>query len=44
MAYMLSYDCVKPAGNGQQPFPTKDLPALQQVQLGGNTCAPKTAP
>jgi len=43
MAYMLSYDCVKPAGDGQQPFPTTDLPALQQVQVGGNTCAPKAA-
>jgi len=39
MAYLLAYDCVKPAGNGQQPFPTTDLPALQQVALGGTTCA-----
>jgi alcohol dehydrogenase (cytochrome c) len=41
MAFLLSYDCVKPAGGGQQPFPTTDLPALQQVKLGGATCAPK---
>jgi mono/diheme cytochrome c family protein len=45
MAYMLSYDCVKPSDEGQQPFPTTDSPALQQVQIGGTTCAPKsTAP
>jgi hypothetical protein len=41
MAYLLSYDCVPPAGNGQQAFPTTDLPALQQVTLGGTTCPPK---
>jgi alcohol dehydrogenase (cytochrome c) len=41
MAFMLSYDCVQPAGNGRQPFPTTPSPALQQVQLGSTTCAPK---
>ena len=41
MAFMLSYDCVKPAGNAQQPFPTTDLPSLQQVQLGSTTCPPQ---
>jgi alcohol dehydrogenase (cytochrome c) len=41
LAFLLSYDCVKPAGNGQQPLPTTDLPALQQVTLGATTCAPK---
>jgi alcohol dehydrogenase (cytochrome c) len=41
MAYLLSYDCVQPAGGGQQPFPSEDLPALQQVELGSATCAPK---
>ena len=41
VAFLLSYDCVKPAGNGQQPLPTAALPALQQVTLGGTTCAPK---
>jgi alcohol dehydrogenase (cytochrome c) len=39
MAFLLAYDCVKPAANGEQPFPTTGLPALQQVQLGGTTCA-----
>jgi alcohol dehydrogenase (cytochrome c) len=38
MAFLLSYDCVQPAGNGQQPFPTTDLPGLQQVELGSATC------
>ena len=41
MAFLLSYDCVKPAGDGQQTFPTVPSPALQQVTLGGTTCAPK---
>jgi mono/diheme cytochrome c family protein len=41
MAYLLAYDCVQPAGGGQQPFPSEDLPALQQVQLGSATCAQK---
>ena len=26
---------------GQQPFPTTDLPGLQQVELGGATCPVK---
>jgi glucose dehydrogenase len=34
MAFLLSYDCVQPAGDGQQPFPTSDLPSLQQVEKG----------
>ena len=41
IAFVLSYDCVPPAGGGQQPFPTTDMPALQQVTLGGTTCPPK---
>ena len=41
MAFLLSYDCVQPAGDGKQPFPLTDLPTLQQVELGGATCAPK---
>jgi alcohol dehydrogenase (cytochrome c) len=41
MAFMLSYDCVQAAGDGQQPFPTTDLPGLQQVELGGATCPVK---
>ena len=38
MAFLLSYDCVQPAGGGQQPFPTADLPDLQHVELGSSTC------
>jgi alcohol dehydrogenase (cytochrome c) len=41
MAYLLSYDCVQPAGGGQQEFPTVDLADLQHVELGSATCAPK---
>ena len=41
MAFLLSYDCVQPSGGGQQPFPTTDFPALEQVELGSATCAPK---
>jgi alcohol dehydrogenase (cytochrome c) len=40
MAFLLSYDCVPASGDGQQPFPTTDLPALQQVTVGASTCAP----
>jgi alcohol dehydrogenase (cytochrome c) len=43
MAFMLNYDCVPPAGNSQQPFPTTEIPALQRVTLGGTTCPPKTS-
>jgi mono/diheme cytochrome c family protein len=38
VAFLLSYDCVQPAGGGQQPFPTTDLPSLQAVELGSGTC------
>jgi mono/diheme cytochrome c family protein len=41
MAYLLSYNCVQAAGGGQQEFPTQDLPALQQVELGSASCPPK---
>lgn len=41
MAFLLNYDCVQPSGGGQQPFPTTDLPALQQIELGSATCTPK---
>jgi mono/diheme cytochrome c family protein len=43
MAFLLSYNCVKAAGDGQQPFPTNPLAALQQVTLGATTCAPAAA-
>ena len=39
MAYMLSYDCVKPAGNGSKPFPPADDPALTKVTIGAKTCS-----
>jgi mono/diheme cytochrome c family protein len=42
MAFLLSYDCVKPSGGGQQPFPTLEVPALKQVTLGAGTCAPNS--
>jgi hypothetical protein len=41
MAYLLSYDCVPPAGGGKQPFPTADSPALKRVVVGSTTCPPK---
>ncbi|HME22716.1 MAG TPA: hypothetical protein VKI44_15510 [Acetobacteraceae bacterium] len=41
MAFLLSYDCVQPAGDGQLPFPVKDLSSLQRVELGSSTCPPK---
>ena len=41
MAYLLSYDCVQPAGGGRQPFPTEDVALLKSVQLGAGTCARK---
>ena len=41
MAFLLSYDCVQPTGDGKQPFPSTDLPALKKVELGSATCAPK---
>jgi len=40
MAYVLSYDCVKPAGGGKTPFPTKDEPELAKVTVGGKSCPP----
>jgi len=42
MAFLLSYDCVQPTGD-HQPFPTTNLPALEQVTLGASTCAPGQA-
>jgi len=37
---VLSYDCVKPAGGGKTPFPTKDAPELAKVTVGGKSCPP----
>jgi predicted oxidoreductase len=39
MAFLLSYDCVQPRGDGQA-FPPADLPALKQITPGAGTCAP----
>jgi len=33
MAYMLSYDCVKPSGDGKTPFPAGDISALKTDHL-----------
>ena len=41
MAYLLSYDCVQTAGDGQQEFPTQEPAGLHQVELGSATCPPK---
>ncbi len=41
MAFLSSRDCVQPSGDGQ-PFPTGDLPALEQITLGAGTCAPES--
>ena len=43
MAYLLNYNCVQPADDGKQPFPTTELPALQQIIMSGGTCAPHSA-
>ena len=40
MAYMLSYDCVKPANGGNVPFPTADDSGLSKVTVGAKTCSP----
>jgi alcohol dehydrogenase (cytochrome c) len=38
MSYILSYDCVPPAGNGKVPFPTTESSALAKVIVGGTSC------
>jgi alcohol dehydrogenase (cytochrome c) len=40
MAYMLSYDCVKPSGDGKAPFPTGDISALKPITFGAKVCPP----
>lgn len=37
IAYILSYDCVKPAAGGKA-FPITDRPEFKKVVLGGRTC------
>jgi hypothetical protein len=44
LAFLLSYDCAKRAGDGEQPLPTTDLPALQHVTLRATDCAPNQSP
>ncbi len=39
MAYMLSYDCVKPSGGGKTPFPTGDINALKPITFGAKSAA-----
>jgi polar amino acid transport system substrate-binding protein len=40
MAYMLSYDCVKPSGDGKTPFPAGDISALKPITFGAKVCPP----
>jgi alcohol dehydrogenase (cytochrome c) len=40
MAYMLSYECVKPSGEGKTPFPTGDISALKPITFGAKVCPP----
>jgi alcohol dehydrogenase (cytochrome c) len=40
MAYMLSYDCVKPSGGGKTPFPTGDVSGLKPITFGAKVCPP----
>jgi alcohol dehydrogenase (cytochrome c) len=39
MAYILAYDCVKPAAGGK-PFPTSATPELSTIKTGGQSCPP----
>jgi alcohol dehydrogenase (cytochrome c) len=41
IAFLLAYDCVAPAANGQRPLAATDMGVLQQVHLGGTTCVPR---
>jgi len=40
MAYMLSYECVKPSGEGKTPFPVGDISALKPITFGAKICPP----
>jgi hypothetical protein len=40
MAYMLSYECVKPSGEGKTPFPTGNISALKPITFGAKVCPP----
>jgi hypothetical protein len=42
IAYLLSYDCVPPAGNGKQRFPTTDALSLKRLtgaSVIGSSCS-----
>jgi mono/diheme cytochrome c family protein len=39
MAYILAYDCVKPAAGGK-PFPTSATPELSTIKTGAQSCPP----
>jgi alcohol dehydrogenase (cytochrome c) len=42
MAFMLSYECVKPSGDGKTPFPTgDDVSALPPITFGAKVCKPE---
>lgn len=41
MAYLLASQCVKPSGNGTQPFPTADRPEFGKDVLGSGHCPVK---
>jgi polar amino acid transport system substrate-binding protein len=38
MAYLMAYNCIKPANGGTKPFPTSDVPANKTVTFTGATC------
>jgi mono/diheme cytochrome c family protein len=39
MAYILAYDCVKPAAGGK-PFPISATPELSTIKTGAQSCPP----
>ena len=41
MAYLMAYNCIKPANGGAKRFPTTDLPANKTVTFTGATCQVK---
>ncbi len=38
IAYILAYDCVKPAAGGAVPYPSAPLPEFKDLVIGGATC------
>ena len=41
MAYLMAYNCIKPANGGTKPFPTSDVPSNKTVMFSGATCPVK---